>query len=46
MKLYVLDENGHILFEFDQVSGGLKFDQSSVVKLKIVTLLWAALRWL
>lgn len=46
MKLYVLDENGRVVFEFSGKSGGPLLGKSAEQKAKIIVLLKAAQQFL
>jgi hypothetical protein len=46
MKLYVIDENGSVVFEFSDTSGGLRLNGSVETKVKLIRLLRAAIKFL
>jgi hypothetical protein len=46
MKLYVLDDSGHVVFEFSPDAGGLRLATSMEIKVKIISLVKAALKFL
>ena len=46
MKMYVLDDNGGVVFEFSETGGGFSLSVSQEVKVKIVALVKAALKYL
>lgn len=46
MKLYVLDENGHVIFEFENRDGDYKSRPSNSLQIAVMTLVRAALLYL
>ena len=46
MKIYVLDDNGSVVFEFSQHAGGFVLSVPQEIKVKVVALVKAALKHL
>lgn len=46
MRLYVLDENGHIVFEFENRDGDYDVRPTRILQLAVITLVRAALNHL
>lgn len=46
MKIYILDDNGQVVFEFTQDAGGFVLSVPLEVKVKVVALVKAALKHL
>jgi hypothetical protein len=47
MKLFVLDENGHVVFEFNAEEGlGYHIETSNVMQAKVIVMISEALRFL
>lgn len=46
MKLYVLDNNGAVVFEFSERDGGMRLAASQEAKVRVTMLLKAALKFL
>jgi len=46
MKIYILDDNGRVVFEFSETGGGFALSVSQEVKVKIAALVNAALKFL
>jgi hypothetical protein len=46
MRLYILDENGQVVFEFSDTLGGLRLNGAVELKVMIVMLLKAAIKFL